>query len=156
MEKQSKKRVVLYYRGANEKDYEIQKKQLQQYVAKENCEIVAEIKDAACEQLFERAGIQEILQLAKGRAMDEVVAVCLSRFSRDHTQFLRFNEMMRSENVIVKTPEGDWWSDRYELDRLALNIGFQEVSELKKASMKWSLYHAILAFCYSSGFNNSS
>lgn len=131
MEKQNKKRVVLYYRGANEKDYENQKKELQQYVEEESCEVVAEIKDVVYGQLFDRVGIQEILRLAKERVMDEVVATCLSRFSKDPTQFLRFDGMMRSDNVVVTTPEGDWWSDRYVWERQALTIGIQEVSEIE-------------------------
>lgn len=103
MENAKKYRVAIYCRVGNPDDadtaLEMQKKVLRKYASAKGYEVTAEISEAASGLSIDRDGIRKIIELAERQAMDEVLAVGFSRYSRNVVDMLRLKNGFEKKHI---------------------------------------------------------
>lgn len=106
-----KPRVALYCRVATDSDggqsLEMQKERLRVYAEQQDYTVVATIAEVAKGHSLNRPGIRELSGLAHRHAIDEVLAMDLSRISRTTGNVLRLEGKLKKQHVRLNTPTGN-------------------------------------------------
>jgi len=110
------KQVVLYCRVASDNQHdtalEAQAQSLRQYAEAQGHEIVKIIQERGTGTTMDRSGIRVLYMLAGRRAMDEVLAKSISRYTRGPLpQFIGFIEEMAEMGVTIATEKEGFMSD---------------------------------------------
>lgn len=108
MKQNEKKRVVFYCRVATDDQrgtaMERQVQSLREYAEGKGYEIIKEIQEKGSGRTMDRTGIRAIYMLAGRRAMDEVLAVNVSRYGRcPAPEMVDFIESLADMGVTAAT-----------------------------------------------------
>jgi predicted site-specific integrase-resolvase len=115
----AKKRGVVYARayGWNDENIEQQIKVCREKMKADGVEEVhSPITDCGSGIYFQRAGLAEVLKLAKNESFDRLYVSHMDRIGRNSGQILDFLSKLRSHDITIVTPSQVF--DANELDNL--------------------------------------